>query len=120
MTGHPSNETTTWGELPTVITAYLTAHRAKDVGAVTDAFSPEAIVVDEGNTYRGRQEIARWVESAGTQYTYTTEFTAATTTGADSVDVLQHLEGDFPGGVVDLHYRFTLDGGLIGRLVIEP
>jgi ketosteroid isomerase-like protein len=120
MTAHRSKETTTWDELPTVITAYLAAHRAEDVGAVTEAFSPEAIVVDEGNTYRGRQEIAQWVESAATQYTYTTEFIGATTTGAGSVDVLQHLEGDFPGGVVDLHYRFTLDGGLIGRLVIEP
>lgn len=120
MTAHRSKETTTGDELPTVIAAYLTAHRAKDVDAVTDAFSPDAIVVDEGNTYRGRQEIAGWVDIAGAQYTYTTEFTAATTTGADSVDVVQHLEGDFPGGVVDLHYRFALDGGLIGRLVIEP
>lgn len=36
------------------------------------------------------------------------------------VDVLQRLEGDFPGGVAHLHYRFTLDGGMISRLVIEP
>jgi hypothetical protein len=36
------------------------------------------------------------------------------------VDVLQRLEGDFPGGVADLHYRFTLDGDLISGLVIEP
>ena len=41
------------------------------------------------------------------------------TTGT-TVDVEQHLEGDFPGGVADLHYRFTLDGALIDRLVIEP
>jgi hypothetical protein len=33
---------------------------------------------------------------------------------------MQHLEGDFPGGVADLHFRFALDGALISRLVIEP
>ncbi len=31
------------------------------------------------------------------------------------------LEGDFPGGVVDLDYRFGLDEqGRLRRLVIEP
>jgi hypothetical protein len=31
-----------------------------------------------------------------------------------------HLEGDFPGGAVDLSYRFTLRGGQIARLEIGP
>ena len=30
------------------------------------------------------------------------------------------LEGDFPGGVVDLRYRFAMDGDLIAELVIAP
>ena len=30
------------------------------------------------------------------------------------------LEGNFPGGVVDLRYQFTLRGGHIELLVIEP
>ena len=50
---------------------------------------------------------------------YTTEFTGAAPTDA-GVDVGQHLEGNFPGGVADLHYRFTLDGAAISRVVIEP
>lgn len=52
--------------------------------------------------------------------TFTTEFTAATTRDAAHFDVLQRLVGDFPGGVADLHYRFTLADNLISRLVIEP
>ncbi|WP_308212834.1 hypothetical protein [Mycolicibacterium arenosum] len=32
-----------------------------------------------------------------------------------TVDVLQRLEGDFPGGVADLHYRFAVDDELISR-----
>lgn len=57
--------------------------------------------------------------TAVTEYSYTAEFTGASTT-ATGVDVGQHLEGDFPGGVVDLNYRFTLDSAAIRRLVIEP
>jgi hypothetical protein len=33
---------------------------------------------------------------------------------------VNHLEGSFPGGVVDLAYRFTMDGDLIAELVIAP
>jgi hypothetical protein len=34
--------------------------------------------------------------------------------------VTNHLEGDFPGGEVDLRFQFTLEGGLIKNLTIEP
>jgi hypothetical protein len=34
--------------------------------------------------------------------------------------VLNHLEGDFPGGVVDLRYKFVLSTELIAELVIAP
>ncbi|WP_405071977.1 hypothetical protein OG558_22060 [Kribbella sp. NBC_01510] len=34
--------------------------------------------------------------------------------------VTNHLEGDFPGGVVDIIYRFTLANDLITRLEIAP
>ncbi|WP_234319761.1 hypothetical protein [Streptomyces sp. KE1] len=40
--------------------------------------------------------------------------------GSTPTTVTQHLKGDFPGGTVDLHYRFTLDQGLISRLDIAP
>ncbi|WP_199255156.1 nuclear transport factor 2-like protein [Mycolicibacterium mengxianglii] len=111
---------TTWDALPAVVTTYLTAHRTRDVATAIRAFTENAAVTDEGHTVHGRDAIAAWLGSAGTEYTFITEFTGATTTDAGHVDVLQRLEGDFPGGVADLHYRFTLDGELISRLVIEP
>ncbi|MGV9659517.1 hypothetical protein ACWDR5_21455 [Streptomyces koyangensis] len=52
--------------------------------------------------------------------TYTTTLVGAEREGAGRCTVTQHLEGDFPGGTVDLHYRFTLDQGLISRLDISP
>ena len=44
---------------------------------------------------------------------------------AEAVDprtwlVVNHLEGNFPGGVVDLRYQFVIADGLISELVIAP
>lgn len=121
MTTHNIESTASgWNALPSVVRTYLTAHRARDVAAAISTFAAEATVTDEGHTVHGREAIGTWLASAGTEYTFTTEFTAATTTDAAHFDVLQRLVGDFPGGVADLHYRFTLAEDLISRLVIEP
>jgi hypothetical protein len=107
-------------ELPGVIRTYLDAHRDRDGETAIGLFDGDAEVTDEGRTHRGRAEIRSWLGRAGGEYTYTTEFVGAARTGDAEFDVVQHLEGDFPGGVVDLHFRFALDGGSISRLVIEP
>jgi ketosteroid isomerase-like protein len=109
-----------WDELPAVITTYLLAHRDRDLDTAIGAFAADAVVTDEGRTHRGRAEIRAWLGGAASTYTYTTTFTGAVATGAARFDVTQHLEGDFPGGTADLHYRFALDGPAITRLVIEP
>ncbi|BBY19344.1 hypothetical protein MLIT_49360 [Mycolicibacterium litorale] len=111
---------TAWVDLPEAVRTYLIAHRVRDVATAITVFTDDAVVTDEGHTYRGRDEIAAWLGNAGSEYTYTTEFTWATMIDADHADVVQRLEGDFPGAVADLHFRFTLDGALVRRLVIEP
>lgn len=115
-----ATNSTTWNTLPAVVTTYLIAHRVRDVATAINAFTADAEVTDEGHTFRGREAIGNWLRNAGGEYTFTTEFAGATTTDAVHIDVVQRLEGDFPGGVADLHYRFTLDGDAISRLVIEP
>ena len=109
-----------WHSLPVVVTAYLSAHRSRDVAAALRTFTANAAVTDEGHTVHGREAIGAWLTNAGSEYSFTTTFTGATVPDAAHVDVVQRLEGDFPGGVADLHYRFTLDGELISELVIEP
>jgi hypothetical protein len=109
-----------WDELPAAITTYLPAHQAHDNKTAIGAFAADAAVTDEGQTYHGREQILGWLDKSAGAYTYTTEFVGASQDGATGWDVIQHLEGDFPGGSVDLHYRFTLDGDHITRLVIEP
>jgi hypothetical protein len=120
-TRHRSEDTAaSWDELPAVIRTYLTAHQSRDTDTAIATFTADADVTDEGRTHHGHEEIRTWLDSAASEYTYTTEFTGATRTGQARFDVTQHLEGNFPGGQADLHFRFTLDGPSICRLVIEP
>lgn len=113
-------ETIQPADLPATIRDYLAAHAAGDADTALRAFATGAVVVDEGRTYRGREEIRGFLQHAGSEFTYTTELT-----GAERVDdahwvAVQHLEGDFPGGVADLRYRFTTADGVIAELVIAP
>lgn len=107
-------------DLPAVITGYLAAQHARDADAAVAACTGDAVVTDDGRTYRGPDEIHAWVRDAASEYRYTTELIAAARVDDAHYDVSHHLEGDFPGGVADLHYRFTLRGTAIARLVIAP
>ncbi|WP_432830002.1 nuclear transport factor 2 family protein [Dactylosporangium sp. CA-092794] len=102
------------------ITTYMAAQNARDVDAAMACYAPDAVVTDDGHTYRGTDEIRGWLAGAAKEYTYTTEPVSTTRLDDEHYDVVQHLEGDFPGGVVDLHYRFTLRGSSIAELTIEP
>ena len=111
--------TTEWEALPDTVKTFMTALSTPVDGRAVATFTADAVVTDEGRDYTGRDEIGAWLTASAGEYTYTTEFTGATTTDA-GVDVGQHLKGNFPGGVANLHYRFTLDGAVINRVVIEP
>ncbi|MGV9267951.1 nuclear transport factor 2 family protein [Kitasatospora sp. NPDC003701] len=106
--------------LPRVITRYLDAHRAHDTASAVAAFTRDATVVDDGNSYEGAAAIERWLDRAATEFTYTIRLTGAQQADPSHYVATHHLEGDFPGGTVDLHYRFALRDDLIERLVIEP
>ncbi|WP_031160752.1 nuclear transport factor 2 family protein [Streptomyces durhamensis] len=106
--------------LPEVITRYLTAHRAHDTATAITAFTREATVVDDGNTYEGIEAIGKWLHRSATEFTYTVHLTGAQQPDATRYIATHHLEGNFPGGTIDLRYQFTLRDGLIERLVIEP
>lgn len=111
--------TTEWDGLPDTIKTFMTALAAREDDRALATITHDAVVTDEGRDYKGTEEIGAWLASSVSEYTYTSEFTGATMTDT-TVDVAQHLEGNFPGGVADLHFRFMLDGQLISRLVIEP
>jgi len=104
--------------LPATITNYLTAHTARDLDTAMQSYADDAVVTDDGKTYRGRDEIRAWLGRAATEYSYTSELVAARRVDDTTYVATHHLEGDFPGGTVDLDFTFTLDDDLIVRLVI--
>jgi hypothetical protein len=106
-------------ELPDAITTYLDGHRAHDVDLAVSSFTADGSVTDDGRTHAGRDAIRAWLSRSAGEFTYTVEPTGAERIDDDQYDVTQHLEGNFPGGQVDLHFRFTMRDGSILRLVIE-
>ncbi|MEZ3181084.1 nuclear transport factor 2 family protein [Streptomyces pimonensis] len=107
-------------DLPEAITRYLTGRAAKDASAAAPAFAAHATVTDDGHTYEGSEAITRWLGQTDTEYSYTTTTTGAERNAPDRYTLHQHLEGNFPGGTVDLRCRFVLTHGLISELSIAP
>jgi len=105
-------------DLPTVIERFLKAEDDGDAEAVASCFRPEGVVLDEGRTRIGRQEIASWRREAAAAYRYTAAVTGEERLGRDAQKIVKHLEGDFPGGVADLDYYFALKDDQIAALMI--
>ena len=106
-------------DLPEVIDAYFKADKKGNANAISECFTQDAVVVDEGNTYTGRDAIRQWVATASTKYTYTVEPFALAQEDGRTV-VTSHLVGNFPGSPVDLRYSFVLKDGIIAELEIVP
>jgi ketosteroid isomerase-like protein len=106
--------------LPQVLRQYHDAQDAHDTDRALATFLPDARVVDEDREHCGADEIRAWLTAAATEYTYTRTLLDVEAVDADTWLVVNHLEGDFPGGVVDLRYRFVLRDDLIAELVIAP
>jgi len=107
--------------IPAVVQRYIHAQATRDFDALVDLFADDGVVRDEGKTWRGKGQIRAWREGVASAYQYTTELLRVEA-GTGSGDLVAHirLEGNFPGGVADLQFKFTLRGGQISRLTIEP
>lgn len=106
-------------KLPKPIAEYFSADKKVNPKAVSECFTLDATVVDEGNTYVGRDAIRQWMANASTQYTYKVEPFDMSKEGGRTV-VTSHLVGNFPGSPVDLRYFFVLKGDKIAELEIIP
>ena len=105
--------------VPAVVLRFLHAHRVHDSQAAIGAFKENAMVEDDDKTYVGRAAIEGWLNRTSSQYTYTIEAVGAQQSDDNHYVIVNHLEGDFPGGKVDLRYQFELENGLIKSLIIE-
>ena len=105
---------------PEVITRFFAANAARDTDALVTLFTDDAVVLDEGKTWRGATEIRTWRDGPVSAYQYTTEVLGVEAAGGRDYVARAHVEGNFPGGAVDLQHRFTIDGVRISRLEIAP
>lgn len=106
-------------ELPPAVTTYLEAHANDEYDRAAAAFGPDAVVIDDGHTYTGIVQIRPWLERSSTEWEYTTTPTGQHITDSGHITVRVHVEGNFPGGQVDLRNQFTLTDDLITALTIE-
>jgi hypothetical protein len=117
------NTTTPSGDdtrLPEAVRRYQDAHDRHDTDVALSAFAPDAAVFDDGKEFHGTDEIRTWLTTAASEYTFTRTLVSAAVVDDETWLVVNHLEGNFPGGVVELRYNFTLRGDLISELVIAP
>jgi hypothetical protein len=103
-----------------VIRRYFEHEADRDIDAIVDLFSDDATVVDEADTRHGTDEIRAWRTGTASKYTYTTEILAITDREPGRSVVDGRITGDFPGGVADLRWDFTVADDRIRRLVIAP
>ncbi|MFL1376659.1 nuclear transport factor 2 family protein [Nocardiopsis protaetiae] len=106
--------------LPETVAAYLAVHNTGDPEREAALFTADATVVDDGGTHVGIDAVTSWIRRAEAAFTYTATPVGAESAGRDRYTVVLHLEGDFPGGEIDLRHHFTLRDGRIADLVIEP
>jgi len=104
--------------LPRPVAAYFTADSG-DGEAVSQCFTENAIVKDEGHTHKGQAAIRKWKTDASAKYQYTSEPFACEAKDGKTV-VTSHLVGNFPGSPVDLRFLFKLEGDKIAALEIIP
>ena len=105
-------------KLPPPISAYFQADQGDGI-PVSECFTDDAKVEDEGNTYSGLGAIREWKKESSRKYEYTVEPFAIEEAGGKTV-VTAHVVGNFPGSPVELRYFFALVGDKIAALEIKP
>ena len=104
--------------LPKPIAAYFAADKG-DSETLSQCFTENAVVKDEGHTHKGRAAIKAWKADVSTKYKYTCEPLACEEKDGKTV-VTCHLVGNFPGSPVDLRFFFKLEGDKIASLEVIP
>ncbi len=99
-------------DIPAILDRYVAATNAHDSESLTACFSPDAVVLDEGRTYRGRDEIRAWKEDVTARYKITNTPLDHEWRG-ETLAARMRVEGNFPGSPADLTYLLEFRDGLI-------
>lgn len=104
-------------ELQNTVATYLSTPKGQLSVALSEVFTSDAVVHDDGHTHMGINEIAAWANEVATAFTFTrTVISAIVQPNAAVVRV--RVKGDFPGSPVELHHHFSLTEDRIAALTI--
>lgn len=102
--------------LPESVAKYFASEHNTE--ALAQCFTADAILKDDGHTYKGVDTITAFLAAASAKYNATTvPFDLKHNDGFHVV--LAKVTGNFPGSPANLSYRFGLDHGLIDSLEIK-
>ncbi|WP_103332760.1 nuclear transport factor 2 family protein [Pseudotabrizicola formosa] len=104
-------------QLPRPIHTYFTALSPQEGDTFVTAFTPDAVVHDEGHSHRGRQAIREWWLASKAKYRHQAEPLDMAETAGKTV-VRATVTGDFPGSPAVLTFTFGLSGDHISDLEI--
>jgi hypothetical protein len=108
----------TTADLAPAVTTYFDLMDRPDKTRVAELFAMDATVVDDGHTFRGQDAIWGWLTGPASEFTTTSTRLSAEQTGA-SASVVVLVQGNFPGGRVELRHEFEQGpDGLIRALNI--
>lgn len=106
-------------QLPPPVQTYFDADQRGDGAALMTAFARDALVQDEGRSYRDHDQIDAWWRDAKQQYAHqAAPFEVKTADGR--VSVRATVTGNFPTSPATLTYHFVLAEGRIAELEIQP
>src|SRR3569833_3236897 len=93
---------------PATVREFFAAHVVRDADTASSFLAEDVVVVDQGETFRGREAAHAFLRDAGSEFEYTTEQIGAHHNKNAHWVVTVRLEGAIPGGVAELDYRFAL------------
>src|SRR5262245_50676431 len=104
--------------LPKPVAAYFTADKG-DPETLSQCFTDDAVVKDEGQAHKGHTAIKLWKTDVSSRYDYTSEPMLCEQKDGKIV-VTSRLSGNFPGSPINLRFLFQLKGEKIAFLEIIP
>jgi NAD(P)-dependent dehydrogenase (short-subunit alcohol dehydrogenase family) len=105
--------------LPAPLQTYMRSEASRDTGLLAQCFAPDAVVEDDGQTYRGLDAIREWKRATHAKYQYTLTPLSVVRHQSEA-RMLAHLAGTFPGSPAQLMYIATIAGDRIASLKIRP
>lgn len=106
--------------LPKTLEIYVNAANAGDSETGSSCFSENAIVLDEGETLKGRKSIRDWMVKTKKKYNHITKPLKFREESGKAI-MTAELSGTFNGSPITLEYHFKMKNNLIDDLrVIQP